>query len=54
MTPVLLLKFYKAYVRPILEYEIKIWSLYLQMDIDLLERVQRRATKLLGALRSLV
>jgi ribonuclease P/MRP protein subunit RPP40 len=38
-------KLYTSYVRPILEYANLIWAPVLQRDIDLLDKVQRRATK---------
>ena len=37
---------YKTYVRQHLEYEVQAWSLFFMKYIECLERVQRRATKL--------
>ena len=34
--------FYKAFIRPKLEYACSVWSPFLKKDIDKLERVQRR------------
>ena len=40
-----LLSAYRAYVRPILEYNCVVWNLFLLKDINALEAVQRRFTK---------
>ena len=44
---------YKSYIRPQVEYCIQSWSPYLLKDIECLERVQRRATKLVSGFKNL-
>ena len=44
---------YTAMVSPILEYGVTVWSPYRKGDIDAVESVQRRATRILPELRGL-
>ena len=47
------LKLYKSLVRPHLDYCIQAWRPYKQKDIDLLESIQRRMSRIIPELRHL-
>lgn len=44
---------YRTYVRPHMEFAIQAWNPYLKRDIECLEKIQHRATKLVPELRNL-
>ena len=48
----LILRLYKSLVRPHLEHAVQFWSNYLRRDIDKIEKIQRRATKMIPEIRN--
>ena len=44
---------YTSYIRPHLEYACQAWNPYLKKDINRIEKIQRRATKMCHELRNL-
>lgn len=53
LSPDMILKIHKSFIRPKLEYAQSVWSPYYIKDIEALERVQRRVTRLSPELRPL-
>ena len=48
----LILPLYKSLVRPHLEHAVQFWSQNLRRDIDNIEKIQRRATKMIPEIRT--
>ena len=49
----IIMRFYKSLVRPILDYGSGIWNPYQKQDIEKIEKIQRRATKMIRGMRKL-
>ena len=49
----IVIKLYKSLVRPKLEYCVQAWRPYLRKDIDKIEKVQHRATKMISDIKKL-
>ena len=49
----IIIKLYKSLVRPHLDYCCQVWGTHLQRDIDFLERVQKRSTRMIPACEEL-
>ena len=48
----IILPLYKSLVRPRLEYCVQHWSPFLNKDIELLEKVHKRVTRMIDGLRT--
>ena len=49
----MIIPLYKAIVRPHLKYGLQAWNPHPRKDVDMLEKIQRRATKLIPEPRDL-
>ena len=53
-TKAVLRKLFKAFVRPVLEYAVAVWSPWTEADCETLEKVQRRAIRLMSNVRGAI
>ncbi len=51
--PYLLKLLYTTFIRPLIEFAVAVWSPYYKGDIDTLEKVQHRMTRMIPSLRKL-
>ena len=54
MYPRTFILLYKALVRPHVEYANSVWSPYKKGDTEAIEKIQKRATKLVISIRKLL
>ena len=52
-SPETIISLYKSLVRPLLEYAVQFWSPFHKNEMEKIERVQRRATKLIPSVRNM-
>ena len=52
-SPNVLLRLYKSIVRPHLEYAVQAWAPWMKKDIELVESVQRRFTRMITGMQDL-
>ena len=50
----IMINMYRQYVRPHLEYATQVWNPSYKIDIERLEKIQRRATKMIAGYSNLV
>jgi hypothetical protein len=48
----IIMPIYKAMIRPLVEFAVQFWSPHFRKDIDKLERIQRRITKMIPELKN--
>ena len=48
-----MLQLYRTLVRPHLEYSVQFWSPHYQKDVEVLERVQKRFTRMLPGMEGI-
>ena len=52
-SPDLMIRIFKCYILPHIEYGLSVWNPYLQKDVKTLEAIQRRFTRLVSGMQNL-